>query len=262
MPTVAARGAELYYEVHGDGASVVVFAHGAGGNAASWWNQVPFFVARGHRVVVFDHRGFGRSACANDHFDPAEFPADLEAILEAAGSDRVALVGQSMGGWTGLPFARAHPERVRALVLCGTPGGLWTDAVAGAFAGIAQRVAEDGGIVGPGGAALGATYQKENPTGAFLYDQIAGFNLGLEPGAVARIAGVRIAAEDLESFRTPTLVVSGDEDVLFPPAALESVAAAIPGARFERFEATGHSTYFERPDRFNALVLGLLEANP
>jgi pimeloyl-ACP methyl ester carboxylesterase len=93
MPTVTTRHAELYYESHGKGRPVV-FAHGAGGNAASWWNQVPFFVQRGFRSVAFDHRCFGRSACAGEHFDPAEFPADLRAILDAEGIERAALVCQ------------------------------------------------------------------------------------------------------------------------------------------------------------------------
>lgn len=261
MPSVATRNAEIYYECHGEGRPVV-FAHGAGGNAASWWSQVPFFVERGWRALTFDHRGFGRSACASEDFDPAEFPADLRAVLDAEGIARAALVCQSMGGWTGLPTALATPERVSALVLCGTPGGLWTDAVAASFAGIAERVTRDGGIVGPGGAALGATYRKSSPAGAFLYDQISSFNRGLDPGAVAKIAGVRIAADDLSGYRTPTLVISGDEDLLFTPAALDSVAAALPGARLERFSGAGHSTYFEQPERFNETVLSFLEANP
>lgn len=261
MARVAVHDAEIYYEAHGEGRAVV-FAHGAGGNAASWWSQVPSFAAAGFRAIAFDHRGFGRSRCAIEHFDPGAFPADLRAILDAEGVERAALVCQSMGGWTGLPFALSWPERVSALVLCGTPGGLWTDAVASALAGVGERVARDGGIVGPGGAALGATYRAASPEGAFLYDQIAAFNVGLDPGAVGRLAGVRIAPADLEGFATPTLVVSGDEDVLFPPEALVSVAEAIPGARLERLEATGHSAYFERPERFNRLVLDFLAANP
>jgi pimeloyl-ACP methyl ester carboxylesterase len=261
VPSVAARNAEVHYQAHGEGRPVV-FAHGAGGNAASWWAQVPFFVEHGFRAIAFDHRGFGRSACASEDLDPAEFPHDLAAILEAEGVGRTALVCQSMGGWTGLPFTLAHPERVSALVLCGTPGGLWTDAVAASFAGVAERVARDGGIVGPGGAALGQTYRKANAAGAFLYDQISAFNPALDPASLGRLGSVRIAPEALEGYATPTLVISGDEDVLFTRDALASVAHAIPGARLEGFEATGHSAYFERPDAFNDVVLGFLEANP
>lgn len=61
MAFVDARGARIYYECHGEGPALV-FAHGRGGNAASWCQQVPRFV-RDYRVLVFDHRGFGRSRC-------------------------------------------------------------------------------------------------------------------------------------------------------------------------------------------------------
>lgn len=260
MATTAARNAEIYYEVRGEGRPIV-FAHGAGGNAASWWNQVPFFTERGYRVIAFDHRGFGRSTCESADVDVAEFPADLRVLLDAEGIERAAVVCQSMGGWTGLPTAVQTPERVSALVLCGTPGGLWTDVVAESFAGIVDRASAGGGLVGPGGAALGATYRKSNPAGAFLYEQISSFNCGLGRGAVGGIASVRIAPEEVSDYRTPTLVISGSEDVLFPPDALESVAEALPGARLEHFEDAGHSTYFEQPDRFNEVVLEFVEAH-
>ena len=83
MPHVSSRGAEIYYEVHGEG-PVLVFAHGMGGNHLSWWQQVPSFVGRGYRVVSFDHRGFGRSSCAPDDFHPLHFPDDLFATWRSA----------------------------------------------------------------------------------------------------------------------------------------------------------------------------------
>lgn len=261
MPLASSGSATLYYEIRGEGRPLV-FAHGAGGNAASWWGQVPFFVARGFRVLAFDHRGFGRSHCPPGDLDPTAFPGDLRAILDAEGIGRADLVCQSMGGWSGLPLALESPERVSSLALCGTPGGLWTEAVAASFAGIAARVRRDGGLSGPGGAALGESYKQADPAGAFLYDQIASFNPELDPAAVGRIAGVRITASELRDYRTPTLVISGSEDVLFTPEALTSVAATLPGAVLERFEGAGHSTYFEQPDRFNRTVLRFLEAHP
>ncbi|MEC8776437.1 MAG: alpha/beta fold hydrolase, partial [Pseudomonadota bacterium] len=75
MPTVETNGARIYYEVHGEG-PVVVLAHGRGGNAASWWQQVPHF-AQNYTVVVFDHRIFGRSACPPEAFDRSLFDSDL-----------------------------------------------------------------------------------------------------------------------------------------------------------------------------------------
>ena len=54
-------------------------------------------------------------------------------------------------------------------------------------------------------------------------------------------------------------MISGDKDVLFPPDVLENVVATIPGAQLERFDGAGHSTYFEQPDRFNAVVAAFVD---
>jgi len=59
VPFFARDGADLYYEVHGDGPPLVL-AHGAGGNHTSWWQQVPHFRER-RRCVTFAHRGFAPS---------------------------------------------------------------------------------------------------------------------------------------------------------------------------------------------------------
>ncbi len=261
MPSVARAGAEIYYDCHGAGPALV-FAHGAGGNAASWWQQVPFFVERGFRVLCFDHRGFGRSRAEGDAQSITEFVPDLEAMLDAEGIERAALVCQSMGGWSGLPFALAYPERVRALVLCGTPGGVFTDEVAAARAELGARIEAAGGLTAPGGPALGRSFAEKEPRLTFLYNQIAAFNV-LDLGPLfGQIDEVRIDAAALAGFATPTAVLMGHEDVLFPPEAMRSVAVAIPGAELVEFPNAGHSTYFEQPDRFNEVVAEFLARNP
>ncbi len=55
MPFAPINGIDLYYEEHGDGPPLV-FAHGVGGNHASWYQQVPFF-ARSYRAITCDQRG-------------------------------------------------------------------------------------------------------------------------------------------------------------------------------------------------------------
>ena len=115
MPFVSSAGAKLYYEAHGAGPAIV-FAHGLSGHTLLYYQQVPFF-ARSYRVVVFDHRGFGRSACPLEKVSPEYFVEDLASILDAESIERAALVCQSMGGLTGLPFALRYPNRVSVLVL-------------------------------------------------------------------------------------------------------------------------------------------------
>ena len=73
---------------------------------------------------------------------------------------------------------------------------------------------------------------------------------------------MRLDATALEGFDTPTLVISGHEDLLFPPEVMQSVAETIPGAHLASFEHAGHSTYFEEPERFNRVVAEFLDAHP
>src|SRR5262249_35074565 len=203
---VESEGASLHYEVRGDG-PVVVLAHGAGGDALSWWQQVPDF-ARAFRLVTFAPRGFARSSCPPEGVHPRHFAADLAAILAAEKVGDVALVCQSMGGWTGLAFALAHPERVRALVLCGTPGGLLTERLPRELPALAERVRTRGVPE----MALGLRFRREAPALAFLYQQLNELSPPATATAMAgRLFELVVREEQLEGWRTPTLVVAGDD---------------------------------------------------
>ncbi len=261
MPRVQRPGAEIHYEVRGDGPPLV-FAHGAGGNTLVWWQQVPHF-ARRYRVITFDHRGFGRSACTPGHEQGRHFAADLAAVLNDAGVERCALVCQSMGGWTGLQLALAEPQRIAALVLSGTPAGILTPGVATALGAIASASAA-AELLAPAWdqphPALAADSFTRDPTRAFLYSQLAALN---PPGGLGRIALHEVMTDParLERWSIPTLLIGGVHDRLFAPAVLREVAAAIPGAAFHEVPVAGHSPYFETPDAFNHVVGDFLAAH-
>jgi pimeloyl-ACP methyl ester carboxylesterase len=260
MPLVEQSAATIYYEVSGQGPPLV-FAHGAGGNTLVWWQQVPHF-ARRYRVLTFDHRGFGRSACATGTERARHFAADLAAVLDAAGVARCALVCQSMGGWTGLQLALAQPERVAALVLSGTPAGVLTPGVVGALTAIATSSAA-AELQAPGWdqahPALAGDIFTRDPARGFLYGQLAALN---PPAMLGRIALHEVMTDPsrLAGWSIPTLLVGGTQDRLFAPAVLREVAAAIPGAAFHEIPVAGHSPYFETPDAFNRVVGEFLEA--
>jgi 3-oxoadipate enol-lactonase len=260
MPFVETQGGQIYYEAHGPKAATapaIVFAHGAGGNHLSWWQQVPHF-RRAYTCVVFDHRGFGRSTDA-DGRGGAAFAGDLAALLDHAGIERAHLVAQSMGGWTCLRFAIEHPERVGKLVMSDTPGGLVTPAVTEA-----ARIAREAAGPPPEGVhpAAGARMLREQPDLAFLYDEIDALNPvrdRAQLGALIASCG-RVSAEEAAAFDVPVLFIAGDEDIVIQPGIIEAAAAAFPNARFERVPAAGHSVYFERADAYNALVEAFLES--
>jgi pimeloyl-ACP methyl ester carboxylesterase len=252
MPHAQSHGAEIFYRTEGSGPTIL-FAHGLGGNALSWWQQVPHF-ARSYQTVAFDHRGFARSPVSSDQFQPIHFADDALAILDAVRADRAALVCQSMGGWTGLRLALTRPDRVACLVLCATPGGLETPLVRKAREEIGARVATAGRVQGP--LALAPDYPEREPEKTLLYELINELNPGVPPDAVVRLGdpAIQLQPEDLADYRVPTLVIACEHDQLFPPPAIREVAAAIPGAQLHDFPGVGHSSYFEAPDAFNQVV--------
>jgi 3-oxoadipate enol-lactonase len=255
VPFVDVAGARLYHEVHGPppgSAPALVFAHGAGGNHLSWWQQVPHFAAR-WTCVTFDHRGYGQSADAPGGPGGAAYVDDLERLLDHLGLARATLVAQSMGGWTSLGFALRHPGRVERLVMSDTHGGLASDAIAAAWAGVGAAVAALPPGVNP---AAGARMAREQPALHFLYTQISALNPAY---SVAELMGILRAAgappaSAARDLRVPVLFVAGEEDVLIPPAVLAHAATHFPDARVVRVPEAGHSVYFERPAAYNAIV--------
>lgn len=249
MPTAQINGIELYYEVHGEGPAVV-FAHGAGGNHLSWWQQVPVF-ARQYRCVIFDHRGFGQSLDAPNGPGSQAFVEDLKQLLDHLGIERTVLVAQSMGGRTCLGFALAYPDRVQALVMADTTGGF-------ADAHMAQLRAEgEATLAGPNPPprTYARHFPQEQPAQAFLYEQIRGLN---PPRREVSVPGP--TAEEVRALRVPTLLIVGEHDVITPPSIIKMFQAYIPHARLVEVAGAGHSVYFEKPEIFNRAVLEFLTA--
>lgn len=110
---VAVQGGEIFYEVRGQGAPVVLLHAGAQYDHTMWDGQVQA-LARLHRVIRYDLRGFGRSSRPSGPFSPT---ADLLRVLDTLGVERAALVGLGMGSGVAINFALQHPERVDRLVL-------------------------------------------------------------------------------------------------------------------------------------------------
>lgn len=256
MPHAEAKGASIYYEIGGDGPTVTLL-HGAGGSGAIWFQQVTYLRAR-RQVVVMDHRGFGLSRCAPDDLKVQHFADDLRAVLDAAQIDKTALVCQSMGGWTGLRFALTHRDRISAIVLSATPGGVLTPTIAASFA-AAGDAAKD--ARSPSDLVLSPKFRGEQKALTYLYERISQFNQPTD-GVLAQLAqpanGVDLAA--LAGFDIPILFISGTADPIFPTAALSELADQIPSAALESLES-GHSPFYERPDEFNALVERFLDQN-
>ena len=122
MPTARINGFRMYYEVMGQGVPCL-FVHGGlgGGHGSARFRQHHMAALAQHvQVIAFDRRAAGRSETptAGYHFD--RFVADIVALLDYLGHERVILMGTSAGGPQVLQCALTYPERVIALVLGST----------------------------------------------------------------------------------------------------------------------------------------------
>jgi 3-oxoadipate enol-lactonase len=255
MPFAKVNGIELYYEEHGEGPALV-FAHGAGGNHLSWWQQVPVF-AKDFRCITFDHRGFGFSRELPNGPGPKAFADDLAGLLDHLKIERAALASQSMGGWTSLGFANIMPERVAALALCDTMAGVDDPEV---IEEMKRHGAPRGGLAEVLTRVYAEDYPNREPIKAFLYRQISTLNHHVPPDLVPAMMNLRFSVDPVVTRRIPTMVLVGEQDALTTPRLMELIARRISHSRFVKVPGAGHSVYFERPDEFNRALTDFLRA--
>ena len=244
MPKAPINGIDLYYESQGEGPAIV-FAHGAGGNHISWWQQVPQFSAN-YRCITFDHRGWGASIEPPGGPGRNAFVEDLRQLLDHLGVEQTFLVAQSMGGTACLGFALAYPQRTLGLVLGDTLGGATDPELTGP----ASRVPP--APTGPE-RTLSRGFIKANPERTFLYQEIGGLNTVRSDDGVPASSEQPLAA-DLGRLGIPTLLIVGEEDPICPPEVVRVFHGLVPGSSLEVVTGAAHSAHFEQPERFNRLV--------
>lgn len=232
-------------DVDGEG-SPIVFVHGLGGTSNSF--QMLLGALHGFRCVRPDLPGSGRSKLPHQ---PLSIASMVEAVVDAMKSFGAApahLVGHSMGTIVCQHIAAQMPELVKSLTLFGPilePG----DAARQRIRERAQVARSQGiGAVADAvtGAGLSSSSKAHNPLSiAFVREShtrqdAEGFAQTCEALASA-------TAADLRLIRCPTLIVTGSEDAVAPPAAAQAMAEKIKGSKLKVLDLCGHWTPVEKP---------------
>lgn len=240
----------LALSIDGSG-PLVLFLHGIGGNRRHWDRQVAFFASR-FTAAAWDARGYGDSADYEGTLDFSAFSQDLIRTMDFLGKAGVHLVGLSMGGRIARNFALEHPGRVRSLVLANTTPGF--DALSPQEV---KRFVEERKTRSPESlrSLLGSRAAPEALV--TLHEGFA--SLRKESYLKTLEASVRQdRAAPVERIGAPTLVITGDEDRVYPPAIARAMARRIPDARLVELAGCGHLSNLEQPERFNETVLEFL----
>jgi 3-oxoadipate enol-lactonase len=254
----------IAYEAHGDGPAILLVHEGVA-DRRMWRGQVPV-LARDHRVVAVDLRGFGETPHASGPFSNVD---DLREVLDELGIERATVVGGSFGAKVALEFAVTHPERVERLVLCPPvlPGREWSERVRRGWqeegeafeAGDLDRATEVNLELWVDGPNRGPDAVDPEVRDLVRTMQRHAFELPEPDPPPEPVPEPSIRLADL---RVPTLVVVGDEDVEDFLAMADAAAAGIPGARKVVIEGAAHVVALEKPQEFNAALVAFLEDSP
>jgi pimeloyl-ACP methyl ester carboxylesterase len=126
MPFKKINDFNIYYEIHGEGDTIIFLHHGFG--CTKIWNKIyPSFVAEGYKVIMYDRRGYGQSEEGEDFYEfyesdryRLESVDELRSMKESLGVGPCHLVGQCEGGVVGIDYAIKYPEDVKTLTVAST----------------------------------------------------------------------------------------------------------------------------------------------
>jgi pimeloyl-ACP methyl ester carboxylesterase len=240
MPTIAANGLDIGYDVHGAGPPLVML-HGAGSaGREDWAAQVPAF-AKGFQLYLPDARGHATTRYdVRDGFSYAMLVDDLAAFVDALGLATFHLAGFSMGAMTGLTYSTRHPARVRTLIAAGI------SIEREPRASIARRLMDPDRPPPTGPLSEAAMSRRHDPVqgaGAWrhLMRAIAG-DVGAQPLLTPR---------QLREADMPALVAVGDRDPFVPVGQAWELSRQLRDGRLLVVPDSGHEVMVRRPGLFN-----------
>lgn len=259
----------LFVEESGEGFPVL-FIHGFPFDH-SIWSRVCSRGIPGFRLIAPDLRGLGRSELPDGAGTTTmeQFADDLYALLEAMDlTEKVVVVGLSMGGYVAMQFARKYVDKLAGIVLCNTKTTTDPPEVAEnrriqaenlrtkpAFLPNYLNVVADTMIP----KLFAAKTQAERPEIVSELRSIIESNNPL--GAAAATLGMALrpdTTELLQQLDVPVLVVCGSEDQFSPPMEMRPLAGLAKRGRYVEIADAGHLPVMEQPEKFVEALAGFL----
>jgi pimeloyl-ACP methyl ester carboxylesterase len=246
---VPINGMQMYYEVSGTGAPLVVL-HGAYMNIPNMGAIIPK-LARTHRVYALEFQGHGRTTDIDRPITYPNLADDVAAFMNAVGLQKADVFGYSMGALAGLQLAIRHPAKVNKLVVASGAYDLegWQPEFTAA---IPQMTVE---------MVVQMAFAKEYP------------KLAANPKGFPELARKLIALEkepmawerEVKALKTPVLIVAGDADVATPEhmvkmfrllggGVMGDMGKPLAASRLAIMPATTHTAVITQPDLLLAFI--------
>jgi len=258
---VKSGDAEIVYRVLGKG-SPVILLHPFPANH-EFWLPVAESLSTRYRVVLPDLRGHGESGLGEGPATMEKHAADIARVMDDADIGRAPLIGVSIGGYALFEFWRRHRERVAALGLCNTK------APADSAEALAGRLQAASDVLERGTEPffqsmiprlVGKTTRETRPD---LVEGALRMMRKMSPEDVAQVQrGMAERPDSVDTLKTisvPTLLVTGEEDILTGVNEAELMRWHIAGSQLRVIPKAGHYSPWEQPEEAGKLLRQLLE---
>jgi 3-oxoadipate enol-lactonase len=256
MPQITSGDADIFYEVLGSGPPVVLL-HPFPANHELWKPAAQALVSR-YQVILPDLRGHGDSGVGEGPATMEKHAVDIARVLDHEEIGHAPFAGVSIGGYVLFEFWRRYRARVDALVLCNTKAEADTPEARSGRLQAAADVMERGTepfFESMLPKLIGKTTQSTRPD---LVEGALRMMRKMSPQDVAMVQrGMAERQDSLETLKTinvPTLIVTGDEDVLTGLAEAELMRRNIPGSQMKVITKAGHYSPWEQPEEVGKLV--------
>jgi non-heme chloroperoxidase len=261
---------ELYYEDHGSGPPVVLLA-GWPLDSRSWEPQLPALIAAGHRVILYDRRGFGRSSRPTGGYDFDTLAGDLDTLLAELDLRDVTLVGFSLGTGELARYVGTHgTARLKACVFIETLAPSFaksTDNPNGAdgatVASVQQAILEDRFKWLTG--LLGDLFNLDENLGRRISEETvrSTWNAAADASPIATWAcppgWLEDFTQDITRIDVATLILHGTADRILPiDGQGRRLHAALPDARYVEIDGGPHVMCVTHANEVNEELLAFL----
>ncbi|MDX1707183.1 MAG: alpha/beta hydrolase [Desulfobacterales bacterium] len=263
MPVAKIGDHSLYYELVGRGQPLVMI-RGVGSNVDHWYDQVPA-LSRKFQLLVFDNRGIARSSDPGGPFSIRDMAADTIALMDAVGIKKAHVLGYSMGGMVAQEMAVNYPQKIAGLILVATDCGISLriraqPEVTRLFSEMIRLGTEEAKLAAARCLFANQTFEN-NPQVIQHYADVSQRFPATQKMLAKQWAAVtqHDACDRLQGISSPTLAITGSEDVLIPPQNAAVLAERIPHAQMISIDGGGHLFLIEQPRQFNQAIIKFLE---
>jgi pimeloyl-ACP methyl ester carboxylesterase len=232
------------------GGDAVLMIHGLGGTSNTWTPLLPAFAR--FTTLRLDLPGSGRSHRVEGKLSIDRFMQAALRVLAASGQERVHLVAHSLGTIVGMHLAAREPRTVRSLALFG-PLLAPPDAARATIRARGDKARSEGaaGMQAIADALVQSvlaaeTKAKRHAAVAFVRESL----MRQDADGYARTCDALAEAQaaDVSRIACPTLLVTGDQDIVAPPQAVRALGERIAGSQIEVLRGCGHWEPVEKPD--------------